>query len=637
MITIPGIKGDIEGVTAGDGLSGGGTDGTPSLALDLHELTAAVVADGDFIPIIDTNDSNGSRKEAVADLATLFAGDGLTASNSAIAVNVDDSTIETDSDAIRIKDDGVTAAKLFNLARGSVLIGNGSAATAELTIGNNTYVLTSDGTDIAWAAAASGVSLSGSTDNTIATVTGSNALAGEANLTFNSNILTVGADADIEPQIILQNDNNSLQIGVANATDDMISGSADGDAVINSVGDHKMLIAQNDTLAITLDADGDVTFANNIDGGTWLGTTIAVNKGGTGATALTNLITMGSHTTGDFVGTITGGTGITSTGGTTGEDVDHTLSVDAAQTGITSLGTQVANFAVGNGFGVVIGTATQETVSIGDGATDLVPELQVLGTAAADSSILLASFSTTATTAGSPIIALAKGGNATLGSHTVVTDGEELGNIIAFGDDGTDLETPAASIQFEVDGTPGSGDMPGRIIFGTTKDGETAVTEAVRIDSSQNVTVAKSITYDSTPANPSYSGVTATFTAGETLEAGEVVYLKAADTRMWKAVSVVSGTGLITPDIMCVAMAAEDISAGDAGLFLLQGFLRDDTNFPTYAIGETLYVPEAEQSSLNVPHGTIPTTDGDFVQVIGWAADGNTVYFNPDFTIIEHA
>ena len=35
--------GDIEGVTAGNGLSGGGTTGTVSLALDLNELSAAAV------------------------------------------------------------------------------------------------------------------------------------------------------------------------------------------------------------------------------------------------------------------------------------------------------------------------------------------------------------------------------------------------------------------------------------------------------------------------------------------------------------------------------------------------------------------------------------------------------------------
>jgi hypothetical protein len=360
----------------------------------------------------------------------------------------------------------------------------------------------------------------------------------------------------------------------------------------------------------------------------------------------------------------------------------NTLNVDAAQTGITSIGTQTANLAVDNGYGVVIGTDTQETISIGDGSTDLVPELQVLGTAAADSSMLLAAFSTTATTAGSPILAFAKGGNATLGSHTVVTDGEELGNIIAFGDDGTDLETPAASIQFEVDGTPGSGDMPGRIILGTTADGATAVTEAVRIDAAQDVTFAgaikmaddesiifgagsdasieydengtdqlriagntifenqvqhdKDILLDSTPADGVYSGITGTFTAGETLSVGECVYLKADDTKMWKAVSGTGGTGLITAEIMCVAVAAEAITAEAAGVFLLQGFITS-TAFPTYAIGETLYLPEAEQSSLNVPEGVAVDSTGDFVQVLGWASAANTIFFNPDFTIIEHA
>ena len=61
-------------------------------------------------------------------------------------------------DTAHIADNQVTVAKIADIARGSVIVGNASAATAELTIGSNTYVLTSDGTDIAWAAAASGPS-----------------------------------------------------------------------------------------------------------------------------------------------------------------------------------------------------------------------------------------------------------------------------------------------------------------------------------------------------------------------------------------------------------------------------------------------------------------------------------------------
>jgi len=80
---------------------------------------------------------------------------------------------------------------MAGLTRGSMIIGDASGDPSELTKGSANYVLTSDGTDIAWAAAASGVSLSGSTDNTVATVTGSNALAGEANLTFDGSTLAV--------------------------------------------------------------------------------------------------------------------------------------------------------------------------------------------------------------------------------------------------------------------------------------------------------------------------------------------------------------------------------------------------------------------------------------------------------------
>jgi hypothetical protein len=142
----------------------------------------------------------------------------------------------------------------------------------------------------------------------------------------------------------------------------------------------------------------------------------------------------------------------------------------------------------------------------------------------------------------------------------------------------------------------------------------------------------------SAPADSAYSGITASFTAGEALSIGEVVYLKAADTRVWKAVSVVSGTGLIGAEVMCIGMVAvAQPSAGSQVIVLLQGFLQSTANFPTYAVRETLYVPEAEVGGFNVPEGASPDTTGDFIQVIGWASGTDTVYFNPDFTIIEHA
>ena len=52
------------------------------------------------------------KVESFADLATAMAGDGLSASNGAFAVGVDDSSIELNSDALRIKASGVTNAML---------------------------------------------------------------------------------------------------------------------------------------------------------------------------------------------------------------------------------------------------------------------------------------------------------------------------------------------------------------------------------------------------------------------------------------------------------------------------------------------------------------------------------------------
>lgn len=143
------------------------------------------------------------------------------------------------------------------------------------------------------------------TSNAVITGNGSSAVQAETNLTFSTNVLQIGADGDIEPRLDLLNDENSVQIGIANATDDMVTGSADGDLVINSVGDHNIIFAQNDTKAVTIDTDGDVIFANNIDGGTWNGGAITVAKGGTGATSLTDKAVLISQDSGtDTVGAV---------------------------------------------------------------------------------------------------------------------------------------------------------------------------------------------------------------------------------------------------------------------------------------------------------------------------------------------
>jgi len=83
-------------------------------------------------------------------------------------------------------------------------------------------------------------------------------------------------------------------------------------------------------------------------------------------------------------------------------------------------------------------------------------------------------------------IILAKHRAATVGGHTIVQSGDRLGGINFAGSDGTHFR-PAALIQGRVDGTPGTGDMPGRLEFHTTADGAATPTERLRITSAGSV------------------------------------------------------------------------------------------------------------------------------------------------------
>ena len=63
--------------------------------------------------------------------------------------------------ATTIANNAVTLAKMAGLARGKIIYGDASGDPAALTVGSANQVLTSDGTDIAWAAGASGSSADG--------------------------------------------------------------------------------------------------------------------------------------------------------------------------------------------------------------------------------------------------------------------------------------------------------------------------------------------------------------------------------------------------------------------------------------------------------------------------------------------
>ena len=86
-----------------------------------------------------------------------------------------------------------------------------------------------------------------------------------------------------------------------------------------------------------------------------------------------------------------------------------------------------------------------------------------------------------------PGIQFAKSRGTAVNATTAVQSGDTLGNISFRGADGTDTNTNAARIRVQVDGTPGSNDMPGRMLFETTPDGGVSPVQRMRLDSSGNI------------------------------------------------------------------------------------------------------------------------------------------------------
>ena len=73
-----------------------------------------------------------------------------------------------------------------------------------------------------------------------------------------------------------------------------------------------------------------------------------------------------------------------------------------------------------------------------------------------------------------------KSRDASLSGQTVVQDDDTLGMLAFYGSDGTDRAL-GAEVCAQVDGTPGSDDMPSRLVFRTSADGSQSPTERLRI------------------------------------------------------------------------------------------------------------------------------------------------------------
>jgi len=151
---------------------------------------------------------------------------------------------------------------------------------------------------------------------TAASFAGSGALLSALN---GSNI-TTGTVAAARVATLNQNTTGTAG-GLSSAVTVSLTGAVTGSATFTNAGDTASIsttATSDPTITLTGDVTGSGTMTNL--GDVSFATTIAANS-----------VALGTDTTGNYVGTITGGTGIASSGATTGEGVAHTLSVDLSE------------------------------------------------------------------------------------------------------------------------------------------------------------------------------------------------------------------------------------------------------------------------------------------------------------------
>ena len=188
-------SGDIEGVTAGSGITQGGTSGTVVVGVDSGSL----------------------------------AGSGLVApAGGAINVNVDDSTIEINSDTVRIKDDGVTYAKIQNVSATNRILGrdsSGAGVIEEITPANlRTMLNVADGaaanvaTDLSGTTATGQITINSSTGNNVVIAEASDTIAGLMSTTHHDKLDGIAAGAEVNVATNLSQTTAAAQLTIASST-----------------------------------------------------------------------------------------------------------------------------------------------------------------------------------------------------------------------------------------------------------------------------------------------------------------------------------------------------------------------------------------------------------------------------------
>lgn len=131
---------------------------------------------------------------------------------------------------------------------------------------------------------------------------------------------------------------------------------------------------------------------------------------------------------------------------------------------------------------------------------------------------------------------------------------------------------------------------------------------------------------DSTPGSDhTGTGILSEWTAGETVAAGQVVYLK-SDGKVWLADADAATT------MPAIGIVETGGNADDTVTVLTHGFFRDDSW--AWTVGGLVYVDTTTSGGLTQ---TAPSGTGDQVQVFGQATHADRILVMPSLVLVEVA
>jgi len=248
-----GASGITGTLAVGDGGSGQSTYTNGQLLIGNttgNTLAKATLTAGSNVSI-----TNGTGTISIAATNTTYtAGDGLDLSGTTFSTDLKADgglVIESTEVAVDLGASSITGTLAVgdggsgqtSYTNGQLLIGNttgNTLAKATLTAGSGISITNGTGSVTIAASGGGGVSLSGSTNNTIATVTGSNALIGEANLTYDGNALVInnaGGAGNIPLTITAHSGQTADLLAVENSSNaDMFKITNDGDLEFGTSG-----------------------------------------------------------------------------------------------------------------------------------------------------------------------------------------------------------------------------------------------------------------------------------------------------------------------------------------------------------------------------------------------------------------